>query len=108
LGRRRARAESVTVKAIDLDNKPVRLKLRGFTARVVQHEIDHLDGILYLDRVEDKSTVQRVPEEEIAEAESGLDGETAIGRRRRACRRRTGASDRLGVSPSRHACRPPS
>jgi peptide deformylase len=73
------RAESVTVKAIDLDNKPVRLKLRGFTARVVQHEIDHLDGILYLDRVEDKSTVQRVPEEEIAEGESGLDGEPVRG-----------------------------
>jgi peptide deformylase len=62
------RAESVTVKAIDLNNKPVRLKLRGLPARVVQHEIDHLDGILYLDRVEDKSTIQRVPEEEIEAA----------------------------------------
>lgn len=68
------RAEAVTVKAIDLDNKPVRLKLRGFTARVVQHEIDHLDGILYLDRVEDKTTVQRVTEEEFDEATASDDG----------------------------------
>ncbi|HEU5434713.1 MAG TPA: peptide deformylase [Thermomicrobiales bacterium] len=57
------RAETVTVKAIDLDNKPVRIKARGWAARVLQHEIDHLDGILFLDRVEDKSTIQPIPED---------------------------------------------
>jgi peptide deformylase len=57
------RAETVTVKAIDLDNKPVRLKAKGWAARVLQHEIDHLDGILFLDRVEDKSTIQPIPED---------------------------------------------
>jgi peptide deformylase len=64
------RFESVTVKAIDLQNKPVRVKARGHLARVLQHEIDHLDGILFLDRVEDKSTIQQVSEEayeEVAE-----------------------------------------
>jgi peptide deformylase len=57
------RYETVTVKAIDLDNKPVRIKARGHLARVLQHEIDHLDGILFLDRVEDKNTILQVTEE---------------------------------------------
>jgi peptide deformylase len=61
------RAEIVTVKAIDLDNKPVRIKAKGWAARVLQHEIDHLDGILFFDRVEDKSTIQPIPEEAVEE-----------------------------------------
>lgn len=52
------RMETVTVKAIDMDNKPVRIKAHGYLARVFQHEIDHLDGILFTDRVEDKSTLR--------------------------------------------------
>ncbi len=44
----------ITVKAIDLDNRPVRIKAEGFLARVLQHEIDHLDGILFPDHIEDK------------------------------------------------------
>lgn len=64
------RHETVTVKAIDMENRPIRIKARGHLARVLQHEIDHLDGILFLDRVEDKSTIQQVREEvyeEVAE-----------------------------------------
>jgi peptide deformylase len=64
------RAEVVTVKGLDLDNRPLRVKARGWGARVLQHEIDHLDGVLFLDRVEDKSTIFEVPDEE-PEAESG-------------------------------------
>ncbi len=58
------RAQRITVKAIDLNNKEIRLKADGFFARVLQHEVDHLDGILYVDRVEDKSTLRPVEEEE--------------------------------------------
>lgn len=58
------RLANVTVKAIDLSNKPVRIKARGYLARVLQHEIDHLDGILFVDRVEDKSTLKEVFDEE--------------------------------------------
>jgi len=46
------RAEVVTVKGMGLDNRPVRVKAHGWGARVLQHEIDHLDGILFLDRVD--------------------------------------------------------
>ncbi|HWV35162.1 MAG TPA: peptide deformylase [Thermomicrobiales bacterium] len=61
------RAESVTVKAIDMDNRPIRIKATGQLAVVLQHEIDHLDGILYTDRVIDKSTLRKVSEEEYEE-----------------------------------------
>jgi peptide deformylase len=44
------RAVALRVEALDDDGKPVRLEAEGFEARVVQHEMDHLDGILILDR----------------------------------------------------------
>jgi peptide deformylase len=66
------RFERVTVRAIDLDNRQVRFKADGFLARVIQHEIDHLDGILFVDRVEDRSTLRQV--EEAEEEEEALVG----------------------------------
>jgi len=45
------RATRVEVAAVGLDGAAVLLELEGFEARVVQHEIDHLDGVLILDRV---------------------------------------------------------
>jgi peptide deformylase len=58
------RADQITVKAIDLNNRDVRIKLEGWPARVVQHEIDHLDGILYTDRMRDEDSLYRVEERE--------------------------------------------
>jgi peptide deformylase len=58
------RAEAITVKAINLENRPIRIKAQKSLARAIQHEIDHLDGILFLDRVEDKSTIHRLQEED--------------------------------------------
>ena len=54
------RYETITVKAVDMDNKAVRIKAHGYLARVFQHEIDHLDGILFTDRVVDKETLRYV------------------------------------------------
>lgn len=48
------RAWNVTVKAIDMSNKPLRIKAKGYLAVALQHEIDHLDGILFTDHIEDK------------------------------------------------------
>lgn len=45
------RPDSIVLEALDRDGKPYRLSLSGFKARAVQHEIDHLDGILFLDRL---------------------------------------------------------
>jgi peptide deformylase len=42
---------SVTLEALDLDGRPYRLDVSGYKARAVQHEIDHLDGVLFLDHL---------------------------------------------------------
>jgi len=44
------RAVSIRVEARDEDGNPVALELEGLPARVAQHELDHLDGVLILDR----------------------------------------------------------
>jgi peptide deformylase len=44
------RHERVAIEATDPEGKDVRLELEGLPARVVQHELDHLDGILIIDR----------------------------------------------------------
>jgi peptide deformylase len=46
------RAEWVRLEAHDLDGQPVSMTARGLAARVLQHEMDHLDGILFIDRLE--------------------------------------------------------
>ncbi|MGH2967483.1 MAG: peptide deformylase [Solirubrobacteraceae bacterium] len=46
------RATAVTVEASGAEGEAVRLEAVGFEARALQHELDHLDGVLFLDRVE--------------------------------------------------------
>lgn len=59
------RATTVTVKGQNPQGQPVRIKAQGFLARVFQHEIDHLHGGLYIDRVEDPEKIWAVePAEE--------------------------------------------
>ena len=45
------RSEWVRVEAQDEEGEPVTLELRGLQARVIQHELDHLDGVLFIDRL---------------------------------------------------------
>lgn len=45
------RAANVVVEGRDPDGEPIRVDASGLLARVIQHEIDHLDGILFIDRV---------------------------------------------------------
>ena len=45
------RAREIAVKAYDRQGKRIELRARGFTARVIQHETDHLDGVLFFDRM---------------------------------------------------------
>jgi len=46
------RATQVTVKAQDSSGKPFTFEAKDLMARILQHEIDHLDGILFIDRVD--------------------------------------------------------
>jgi peptide deformylase len=43
------RHEQITIKGLDRHGKPIRIKAKDWLARVFQHEIDHLDGRLYID-----------------------------------------------------------
>jgi peptide deformylase len=52
------RSVAITVEGNDEKGHEVRLELEGMTARVAQHEIDHLDGTLILDRTDDDSRRQ--------------------------------------------------
>lgn len=45
------RSASIVLEALDVEGKPVRVEAEGLLARVLQHEVDHLDGILFIDRV---------------------------------------------------------
>jgi peptide deformylase len=45
------RADWARVTGVDADGAPVRVEGRGFLARCLQHEVDHLDGVLYIDRL---------------------------------------------------------
>ena len=49
------RPQSIRIKYQDLDGTNHQLELEGFMATVFQHEFDHLDGLLYLDRMTDMS-----------------------------------------------------
>ncbi len=59
------RAESVTVKGRDQNGKEIRIKAEGLLAQVLEHEIDHLNGVLYLDHLESKDQLHMVKPEEI-------------------------------------------
>ncbi|MCE9671424.1 peptide deformylase [Myxococcus stipitatus] len=50
-----ARARGVKVEALDEQGQPVTVHATGWYARILQHELDHLDGTLYLDRMETRS-----------------------------------------------------
>lgn len=52
------RPERITLKGFDQHNKPLKIKAWGLLARVFQHEVDHLNGKLFIDKAK---TVERVP-----------------------------------------------
>lgn len=56
------RSDRVRVTGIDLSGQQVRIEVDGWRARIMQHEFDHLDGILYVDRLSDSDgkTVHRI------------------------------------------------
>jgi len=49
------RATSVTIEGLDAKGEPVKLELGLPSSRIVQHELDHLDGVLIIDRTDDES-----------------------------------------------------
>jgi peptide deformylase len=71
------RAEDVVLEAYDLEGQPFRARLKELAARVVQHETDHVDGIVFLDRLED--SIRRELEPKVAEFELAFRQRQAAG-----------------------------
>jgi peptide deformylase len=66
------RWESVTVKGRDRNGKEVRLKAEGLLAQALQHEVDHINGVVYIDHLESKEDLYELgAEDEEGEDESG-------------------------------------
>ena len=59
------RAETVTAKWKDLDGKEVRVKAQGLLAQAIEHEIDHLNGQLYIDHMESTEYLQKIEPDEL-------------------------------------------
>jgi peptide deformylase len=67
-----ARAHAVRVDCLDEKGRPRTLRASGWYARILQHEIDHLDGVVYVDRMETRTFMSA---DDLAEHWSGLEVE---------------------------------
>ena len=47
-----SRSKKLTIKALDENGQPIKIRAKGLLARVIQHEMDHLDGKLFIDKAE--------------------------------------------------------
>jgi len=56
------RYKEITLKALDRDGRPFDMKLKNFAARVAQHEADHLDGVLFFDRMQSMQSLTYLEE----------------------------------------------
>jgi peptide deformylase len=65
-----SRPESVDVKALDGEGKPLEFRCGGLLARAVQHETDHLHGILFIDRMDKNTKEELRPELDLLQAET--------------------------------------
>lgn len=60
------RANEVTITSLDREGKPFILKGEGYLARCIQHEIDHLNGVLFVDHVKDRWLYHEKTKQKIA------------------------------------------
>ena len=71
------RPELVDVKALNQKGKPIEFRCGGLLARVVQHETDHLNGILFIDRMSRRTKEELRPELDELQAKTKAELETA-------------------------------
>jgi peptide deformylase len=67
------RPEFVEVKALDAEFKPIEFRAGGLLSRAVQHEVDHLNGILFIDRMDKKTKDELRDELDKMQAETKAD-----------------------------------
>ena len=54
------RHEAIVVRGLNRNGEKIKIEAEGWLARIFQHEIDHLDGVLYIDKLVSKDTLRRV------------------------------------------------
>jgi peptide deformylase len=60
------RAETVTAKGLDINGKKIRIKGEGLLSQALEHEIDHLDGVLYVDKLVNPESLKKIEPEDLA------------------------------------------
>lgn len=67
------RPEWVEVQAQNIGGRPIKLKVDGLLARIFMHEIDHLNGVLYIDHITDPQKLWSVEKEEQENTETAIE-----------------------------------
>lgn len=90
------RAREVVVRAVTIAGDEIQMHAEGLMARILQHELDHLDGTVFLDRADPDSLVWLVPDEdeESGRREDPTSVEEALARFERLAHRRAGRGER--------------
>jgi peptide deformylase len=65
-----SRPDAVDVKALNVDGRPLEFRCAGLLSRAVQHETDHLHGILFIDRMDKQTKEELRPELELLQSET--------------------------------------
>jgi len=76
------RSVSVTVKGQDRQGKAIRIKATGLMAQALEHELDHLNGVLYIDHIESQDRLYKIEprtRDEVALGETASEPEKSIG-----------------------------
>tara|TARA_B100000686_G_scaffold214923_1_gene221862 strand:+ start:571 stop:1158 length:588 start_codon:yes stop_codon:yes gene_type:complete len=66
------RSLKVTVRAQDIEGKEFRIKAENLLAQALEHEIDHLNGIVYIDRMQDLDRLYKLDSQEPADSEASI------------------------------------
>ena len=69
----------VVVKGVDRQGREFRIRARDYVARIFQHEIDHLDGVLFTDRIQDREKIWRIGERRRQSFTDAVVDETVVG-----------------------------
>ncbi|EDL62470.1 peptide deformylase, partial [Bacillus sp. SG-1] len=56
------RYSRVTIKGMDIDGNPVKIRLKGLPSIVMQHEIDHLNGVMFYDHIDHGNPLMPIPD----------------------------------------------
>ena len=66
------RSESVKVKGLDQSGKEIRIKADGLLAQALEHEIDHINGVLYIDHLESMDKLHKIEPKEVQPSSSEI------------------------------------